>query len=174
MKHTILIGFKNVGKTTIGKELSLKTNKIFIDLDQKIEENWQIEHGSVKNCREIMKEHGEKFFRELEHQVLKKVLAGETPSIISLGGGTPMLRENQELLQGHLVIHITAPSNIVFERIMVGGKPAFFPDDTDPLAFFKDLWQEREKVYAELADVTVENDGTVDNVVGKIVILLHC
>ena len=121
--------------------------------------------GEKLSFRDIMKKHGEDFFRKLESAVLKKVIGSPKPLILAVGGGTPMLEENRKLLKQHLVIHISAPKSIVFERIMINGKPAFFPKDQDPFVSFQNFWNEREPVFEKMADITVFNTGSVDKAV---------
>jgi shikimate kinase len=167
-KHIILLGFKHVGKSTIGKALSLKVSRPFIDLDQKIEllfkEQWQKECS----CREIMQIYGELFFRDLESQALLNSI-GLVPAIISLGGGTPLTEKNQGLIASHCVIYIKAPRNVVFERIMETGQPAFLPSERTSYELFNELWDTREKVYQRLANFSVENNGTVEQTVENII-----
>jgi shikimate kinase len=80
-----------------------------------------------------------------------------------------MIEANRKLLQDHINIHITAPKSIVFERIMINGKPAFFPKEQEPFEAFQKLWKEREPVFQNLATITVENVGTVEEAVENIV-----
>ncbi len=169
MSHIILIGFKNVGKTAIGRQLSLETKKVFIDLDKKIEEKWEQKMGTAKICREIMSERGEDFFRKLEHEVLVDALASGESAIISLGGGAPLAEKNQNLLAGHIIVNIIAPKNVVFERIMMNGRPAYFPKSEDSLVFFNKIWDERGEIYRKLATHTVDNSNSLDEAVKKII-----
>jgi shikimate kinase len=161
-KHIFLIGFKHVGKSFIGKALAKQLNEKFIDLDQ------EIEILQKMKCRQIMQEQGEVFFRELENLALAQIVQ-QKPAIIALGGGTPLLEKNQELLRRHLIIQITASPEVVFERIMRNGRPAFFSDTEDPWLTFNNLWNERDKIYQELMDFSVENNKTVEMTVAKIV-----
>ncbi|MDP9249121.1 MAG: hypothetical protein M3M85_01235 [bacterium] len=162
MKHLILIGYKSVGKSAIGRELAQRARMNFIDLDEEVERIYQKKFGPQSNCRKIMHEIGQDAFRELEHEALREVLENTSCSVISLGGGTPLLIENKSLLQGHTVIQITAPKNIVFERIMINGKPAFFPTEEHPLVSFNRTWKDRAEVYDALSVITVENSGSVE------------
>ncbi len=165
----ILIGFKNAGKSTIGRLLAKKMQRTFVDLDEEIIGEHQKRSGKKLTCREIMKTLGEKFFRELEHEVLKNIMVTKGLMVLAVGGGTPMVKNNQSLLEDQLVIHVTAPKSIVFERIMINGKPAFFPKEQDAFLAFQELWGEREPVFKKLAAMTVENSGSVDEAVENII-----
>lgn len=159
-QHIILIGFKHVGKSVIGRSLALRMGRMHLDLDHEIERLYETQFQNKLSCREIVAQEGEKFFRNLEHQALEEALKTK-PCVISVGGGTPMLEENRGLIKTHCVIYITAPPKQVFERIMRKGRPSFFPADEDPLATFNRLWLEREKVYKQLATFTVNNRKSI-------------
>ncbi len=165
----ILIGFKNAGKSTVGQLLAKKMQRTFVDLDEEIITEHHKRSGKKLTCREIMKAHGEKFFRDLEHEVLKNITVSKGLMVLAVGGGTPMAKNNRKLLENQLVVHITAPKSIVFERIMINGKPAFFPKEQDAFLAFQELWKEREPVFREIAAITVENSGSVDEAVENII-----
>ena len=97
-KHLVLIGFKHVGKSAIGKFLAHTLNIPFNDLDIKIEHLFEEQFKQNLNCRDIMKNYGENFFREIETQALFSIIQNK-PSVISLGGGTPLIKQNQNLIR---------------------------------------------------------------------------
>ena len=165
MKHIILIGYKSVGKSAIGRELAMRAGLSFIDLDDQVEKLYVQRFTTPANCRQIMQNIGPLAFRELEHEALEGVLKNVASCVISLGGGTPLLRKNKILIKKHTVIQITAPKNIVFERIMINGKPAFFPAGEQALVSFNRTWADRAGVYDALATIKVENSGSLDETV---------
>jgi len=201
--NIILIGFKHTGKSSIGYILSKNLGIDFIDLDEQIEKTYALQHdltNSTLHCREIMQKHGEHFFRIMEHRILQKILqctqtACKQPvkqpfhkpflyqqTVVALGGGTPLKKENQMLLKSTSlkIIHITAPQSIVFERIISNrlilnnlspnnSLPAFFPPDDDPYMAFIHLWKERHPVYQSLADYTVNNNKKIIDAVHEII-----
>ncbi len=165
--HIVLIGFKHVGKSVIGKDLAKKLHVPFIDLDRKIEILYENKFSKKSTCRQIMQQNGEKFFRYLEMNALSEIINFQ-PSIVSLGGGTPLTAENQRIIKSCIVVHITAPRGIVFERILMSGQPAFFNPEEELLESFNRLWNEREKIYKEIKDFSIENNDSVDAAVSKI------
>jgi shikimate kinase len=166
----ILIGFKHVGKSVIGRELAFRLALPFIDLDKEIELAFEQDHQDKLTCRQIMEKNGQFYFRKLEREVLAQMMPSR-PSVISLGGGTPMDEENRKLIKHHTVIHITAPPGVVFERIMVRGRPAFFSIEEPAFETFNRLWNEREKIYKKLTRLCIDNDGLVSS--GVEAILRH-
>lgn len=169
----ILIGFKNAGKSSIGQRLAKKIDRKFIDLDDEIVDEHERKTGEKISPREIMKLHGENIFRKLEHEVLASVLSKRQPVILAVGGGTPVMEANRKLIEENIVIHISAPKSIIFERIMINGKPAFFPKEMEPIDAFQKLWDEREPLFKNLATITVENNSTVDDAVKNILTQLE-
>ena len=163
-QHIIFIGFKHVGKTCIGKKLAQTLKKDFIDLDQKVEDSFEISHQKKLTCRQIMELYGLHFFRELETEVLKTILSAKS-SVISLGGGTVLSETNQQLIHPHKLIHVLAQRGVVFEQIMVGGRPAFFDPNEDPYDSFTRLWNERMTVYKRLTPLFIENHGSIEGAV---------
>jgi 3-phosphoshikimate 1-carboxyvinyltransferase len=164
--HIILIGFKHVGKTLIGRQLAKVLNKKFIDLDEEIEKLYETIHLETLTCRQIMLSQGKSCYRELESEALKQVIKLQS-CVISLGGGTALSQSNQEIIKPHRLLHVVAPRGIVFERIMVEGRPAFFDPNEDPYESFSRLWDERNEVYKKLTPCTVDNSHTVDRAVGE-------
>jgi shikimate dehydrogenase len=96
-------------------------------------------------------------------------LSNEAQRVIAVGGGIPIELRNQILLKNHLVINVTAPKGVVFERIMVNGWPAFFPQEVDPYISFQKLWLERTPHYDALAIMTINNNNSLDVVVENII-----
>ncbi len=79
-KNLVLTGMMGVGKSTIGKSLSIKLKMNLFDVDKIIEneENMAID--------EIFKIKGEQYFRKIEKQISLVELNREN-SVIALGGG---------------------------------------------------------------------------------------
>ena len=80
---------------------------------------------------------------------------------------------NQKIISSHHLLHIVAPRGIVFERIMVEGRPAFFAMNEDPYESFSRLWDERSKVYGNLTECVINNNDTVEHAVNQAIIHLN-
>lgn len=167
LKHIVLIGFKHAGKSVIGASLAKELHLRFIDLDKKIEALYEDKTKKDMTCRAIMQIEGEKFFRQLEIEALSQVVKSE-PSVISLGGGTPLYEENQRILKSCILIHITAPKGVIYERILMSGRPAFVKPGEDLFATFNQLWNERIRIYERLENFSICNDSSIQDSVEKI------
>jgi shikimate kinase len=169
MQHIILIGFKSVGKSAIGKELAKQIGRPFVDLDEEVQKAFAKKYSEMLNSRQIMLKIGQENFRDLEGESLIGVLKNQQACVVALGGGTPMHEPSRKLISEHTVVFVTAPKNIVYERIMINGRPAFFSPDEHPMDSFNRIWDEREGIYEQLAKVTIENSGTIEQAVEKII-----
>ena len=172
MKHIILIGFKHVGKSTIAKLLAVALSRAHLDTDAIIEERHAQEHGLPLSCREIMLAVGEEKFRVLEREALASVLQTAAPLVISVGGGAPLDPDNQTGLKEHIVVHVTGSKGTVYERIMLNGRPAFFPAGENAFGAFQKLWNERRSAYESLASVTIDNNATPDEAVERLKLII--
>lgn len=111
-KHLALTGFMGSGKTTTGREMSQKSGKPFIDLDEYIEQQ------EGKTIVEIFENYGEQKFREIESFYLKQVLALQKETIIALGGGTICNEENLNLVLSNAWLITIMPSvDVLVERL---------------------------------------------------------
>ncbi len=152
-RHILLMGFKHVGKSCIGRELARRMGRPFYELDEWTESHYLRKTGQHKTCRQIVRDVGEDAFRSLESEALAEVLL--MPSgIVALGGGTPTLDQNRPLIRNHFSVHITAPMDVVRARAAASGWPQ--------AACFDEIWQQRDPVYRRLAQLTVENSGSIE------------
>jgi shikimate kinase len=130
----------------------------FIDLDARIEEHYAQQHGHEKTFREIYRELGEQEFRKWEHDLIA-VLAKEGDLVFSVGGGTVMHEENLRMVRDiGTMIYIQVDADVLYERIMRDGIPAFL-DAEKPRESFDRLYSERKPVYEECADLVVDTSG---------------
>ena len=73
----ILLGYMGSGKTSIGNYLKQELNYKFYDLDNFIEEKWDL------NISNIFETKGELYFRKIERKALEEILDKKGPMIIS-------------------------------------------------------------------------------------------
>jgi len=155
-----------VGKTLIGRSLANMLHVKFIELDSKIEQLYEKSNLTFLTCRQIMLLHGESYYRELETTALQKSLKRQS-GILILGGGTLLNPYNQEAIKPYPLLHIIASPGIVFERIMVKGRPAFFDPHKDPYESFSRLWDERNAIFKKMTANMVNNNGTITQAVSQ-------
>jgi shikimate kinase len=98
----VLTGFMGSGKTTVGPLVAARLGWKFVDVDDVIE----AEAGTT--IAKIFALHGETAFRELEHDVIKR-LAQTEALVLALGGGAiehPATRELLLTAPGTLLVHL--------------------------------------------------------------------
>ncbi len=157
-QNIVLIGMPSSGKTTIGKKLAQMTNKQFIDTDVEIEKTGE-------KITDIFKTKGEKYFRDLESQVVLET-AKKTEVIIATGGGSVLRKENVQALKqnGILVFLDRSLKNL----IPTTDRP--LSSDVDAL---KKRYQERYSIYSQVCDLKVNGDTTVDQVAKSILMEIN-
>jgi shikimate dehydrogenase len=150
--NIVLIGMMSCGKSTVGVELAKVMGKNFVDTDK------EIERKTGEAVEKTIERHGLPHFRKLEQEVLPLV-GKENGQVISCGGGS-VLNPNayEQLKQNGIIIWLRRdldkynPEGRIFKNI----------EDV------KKVYTEREPIYKKFADITVDNSGTVQDTVKKI------
>jgi shikimate kinase len=163
MSRLVLIGAPGAGKSTVGKALSEKLNREFLDTDTLIQDL------TGKTITDIFVVDGEEAFRAIELKVVADVLKSEN-TVISLGGGAPISEQAQKLITDSqsLVIFLdvslaTAAPRVGFNR----DRPLLLGN---PRAQWQALSDKRRPIYERLADVAIKVDEMdVDAIVTAIV-----
>ena len=137
VKRIALIGFMGSGKTTLGKHFAELQSLSFADLDSIIEQY------NEQSIADIFSKYGESYFRILERETLLRTISTNPPSILSTGGGIPLLSCNMNDLKGlYNVVWIDTPLDIILKRLE--------DDNIRPLATkdsIRSLYESRVQVY---------------------------
>ena len=158
LSNVVLIGMPSSGKSCIGRLLSERLGKSFIDLDQMIEARFQ------KRIPEIFAAEGEAGFREKEALCAKEA-GKERGAVIAAGGGTVLREENVRALRQN-------GSMVFIERelsaLSTEGRP--LSKDAETL---RRMYEVRLPIYQRCADISLRNDGTPEECAEEIVRLLR-
>ena len=110
-KSIVLVGLMGSGKSAIGKILSERIGVPLSDTDKIIEE----EVG--KTVYEIFNDSGEKYFRQVEEEVVGRVL-DKAAHIISTGGGSILSSKTRKAIKSKsFSIWVQCNVNIISNRI---------------------------------------------------------
>ena len=144
-ENIVLTGMPGSGKSTVGKLINID-GYTFVDTDAEIE----------KRCgctiKELVAAKGEKYFRDLETEVIRDV-SSESCRIISTGGGAVLRAENVRALKRNGKLFFI---NAELSRLRAtDDRP--FSDTEDKL---KKLYNERIGIYQATADVVVPDMAT--------------
>lgn len=140
------------GKSTLGAELAHIAKLPFIDLDAEIE---RVEGISIA---EIFELHGENYFRDVETERLRQIIAEHhQPIVIATGGGVVLRAVNRQLmLERGWVVRTNASKSEIIRRLekerhlrplLVGN----LEERVDQLLL------QRDKAY-DFADLTIQTD----------------
>ena len=153
MSSVVLIGAPGCGKSSIGKILASYLNVPFTDTDSVI----STERKST--ISEIFARHGESGFREIEREVVLRVLAANS-GVVSLGGGSVLSQEIRQELQTsiHQVIFLDVSLSNAINRISRSNDRPLLA--VDPVKKWSELVRDRLALYQECADHTVSTDNT--------------
>lgn len=151
------------GKTTLGKQLSLKMNKPFFDLDA------EIEKSENRSIIEIFDNYGETYFRDLESKILKEIILKNKSFILSLGGGTPCFNNNMEIVNiSGISIYLKYKADILASRLInaKAGRPLLKNlDETQLKEFISDKLIKREPFYSHALYIINKNSISVKDLV---------
>lgn len=151
-RNIVLIGMPGCGKSSIAYRLATRYKRVLIDTDKLVED------GEDKTIPQIFDEVGEEGFRDIEARAIKGI-AGYRGSIISCGGGVVVRDENiKNLKRNGVVIYIKRD----LVKLSREGRPLSKSIGVER------LYSERKSLYESYADIIVENNSTLDEVVEKI------
>lgn len=152
MKNIVLIGMPGCGKTTIGTLLAEKLGRTLADADEKIISL------AGKSIPDIFAQDGEPTFRDWETKALTE-LGKQSGLVIATGGGCVTQKRNYPLLhQNGYLVWLERDCSVL-------------PTDGRPLSQANDLgkmYAARKPLYEAFADIRVENTGTPEETVRKI------
>jgi shikimate kinase len=105
-----LVGFMGAGKTSVGQRLAKMLGWRFVDLDQVIEER------EGRPIRDIFRDSGEPYFREIERRELAQA-SSQNETVVALGGGAFCNDQNRQAVQeSGISVWLDAPIDILYAR----------------------------------------------------------
>ena len=150
--NLVFIGFMGCGKTTLGKWISQNVGMAFYDTDE------YLESKQNREINEIFATDGEKYFRDLETETIKEMNEKFSDSVISVGGGLPLRKENRELLKNlGIVIYLRATEATLAKRLAYDTKRPLLAG-SDIRIKIHDLMMQRESIYEDIAQIIVDTD----------------
>ena len=152
MENIALIGMPGCGKSTVGKLLAEKSGKQFVDADA------EIIKAAKMSIPEIFQKEGENGFRRWETKILAQ-LGQRSGLVIATGGGCVTRYENYPLLHQNSTIYWLQRD---ISDLPTEGRPL---SQTGKL---EEMWQIRKPLYTDFADRTIDNNGTPEDAVLKI------
>ncbi len=148
-KNLYLIGLMGAGKTTVGRLLAKHYGCEFHDSDHEIEARTGVKIPVIFEIE------GEAGFRKREEAAIADLTARES-IVLATGGGAILSPLNREALRTHgLVIYLRGTPEHLYERTRHDRNRPLL-QTTNPLEKLRELYQQRDPLYREIADIVVD------------------
>lgn len=147
-----LVGPMGAGKTTIGRRLAQVLRRDFLDSDHEIEQR------AGATIPLIFEVEGEAGFRAREKAVIAELT--ERPNIVlATGGGAVLDPDNRRCLVGRgFVVYLRASVDEQLRRTRHDDNRPLL-QTADPRGRLTQLFEQRDLLYREVADLIVASDG---------------
>ena len=161
----VLLGYMASGKSSVGKKLAKILSMKFLDLDDYIIKKEKM------SITKIFETKGEVYFRLIENNYLKEVLAKNGDFILALGGGTPCYANNMDVVNKEDVVsvYLQGSTQTMINRLLKkkSKRPliASLPDDKIPEFVAKHLFERRP--FYEQAKMKIKIDDKTKKEVAK-------
>lgn len=147
-----LVGLMGAGKSTVGRALADRLDRVHVDADDEVVRR--------RGCSiaELFRAEGEAAFRAEEAATIAELISGRRPIVLSVGGGAvgdPATRAR--LAASGPVVWLRASVPTLLARVGDGsGRPMLAGD---PAVAMAALAERRRPLYEEVADLVVDVDG---------------
>lgn len=137
------------GKTTVARILARRLDRAFYDTDHEIERRTGVKIPVIFEIE------GETGFRQREEQTLAE-LAAQDNIVLATGGGIVLSEVNRALLKERgLVVYLRAqPRDLWYRTRHDKNRPLL--QTPDPLSRLQELYEQRDPLYTEVADIVVD------------------
>ncbi len=150
--NIFLVGMPGAGKTTVGRQLARRMQRRFVDADHEIEARTGVRIPVIFDIE------GEQGFRDRESKVIYE-LAEQNDQVIATGGGAVLRPENRAALRrGGTVIYLNAAPELLYERTRLDPNRPLLQVE-DPRQKLADLFNQRDPLYREVADIVINSLG---------------
>ncbi len=144
--NIILVGMMGSGKTTVGKQLAKQLGKSFVDSDEEIQRRTGV---TIPHIFDI---EGEAGFRQRESGVLEELMQ-RRDIVLATGGGAVISPHNRSILrQGGIVVYLKSSVHDLWQRTRHDHNRPLL-QTADPRAKLQELYEHRDSLYSEIADV---------------------
>lgn len=144
-----LIGPMGTGKSTVGRFLAERLGYEFIDSDNEIEARTGVTIPMIFDIE------GEAGFRQREQAVIEE-LTQRHNTVLATGGGVVLAEENRRALRSRgFVVYLRSSLESLVQRTKNDRNRPLLQGD-NPEQVLKDLLEERDPIYMDVADLVIE------------------
>lgn len=163
-KNIVLIGMAGVGKTTVGRVLSKKIQRKFLDMDQEFEDQTKI------RITDFFSIYGEKEFRKIERRIINDVLTKNKKLVVSAGGGIFSNDEIRDLIiKKSITFFLDSSIETLAERLKKNFSNRPLLNKGNLRDNIEKLYQKRIKDYMMAKHIILVDDLSVEDVVLNII-----
>jgi len=143
-----LLGLRGAGKTTVGQQLARRLGCGFVELDQRIEQ------AANLSLAEIFALHGERYYRRLELEAVRALLAEPSEMVLATGGGIVTSPDTYALIRSSAVtVWLRASAARHWTRVLRQGDRRPMRDHPQAMEDLRALLAEREPLYSQASIV---------------------
>lgn len=149
--NVVLCGMMGCGKTTVANILEKNYGMRRVDTDELIVERY----GEIN---QIFSEHGEPYFRDVESSVVQALSESCDRTVISVGGGCVLRRDNvQALKKRGKIIYLRATAATLIGRLRGDASRPLLQGNIEERV--QTILDTRSQVYESVADYSIDTDG---------------
>ncbi len=150
-QNIFLVGPMGAGKSTVGRQLAEALSYTFRDSDQEIQRRTGVDIPTIFEFE------GEEGFRNRERQVIEDLVA-EDRIVLATGGGAILNAENRQNLAARgVVIYLHCSPDQQYSRTSRDRNRPLLQTE-DPLARLREIMDERDPLYRQVADLVVSTE----------------
>lgn len=139
-----------VGKSAVGSLLADRLHATYVDNDE------VVVRRTGRTVADILTHSGEEELRAAERAALAEALGVPTPTIVAVAGGLVLEPTDRAVVaESGFVVWLRARADTIAVRVVGSGRPWI---GDDPLPALTRLAEERNPLYAEVADIVVDVD----------------
>ena len=151
LQNIFLIGPMGAGKSTVGRQLAESLGYEFRDSDREIQRRTGVDIPTIFEFE------GEEGFRQRERQVVDE-LSQEEGIVLATGGGAVLRADNrQDLTTRGVVIYLHCSPEQQYARTSRDRNRPLL-QTADPLGRLRELMEERDPIYRQVADIVVSTE----------------
>lgn len=151
-----LIGYRAVGKSSVGRSLASSLNRAFIDTDYELSEQ------AGMTISEYVREMGWEAFRKLERSILQHICKQDM-RVVATGGGAVLDARNTESMRNTgTLVWLKASPQTIKERLLndhqsTQTRPAL--SSKGSINEIEEILNQRTPYYEQASDLSIETDG---------------
>ena len=150
MRHLIFLGFKCAGKSTLGQAYAQQQGLKWIDTDAQLIHLYQ-----TSNMKTLYQDLGPDMFAQAEFQIISRLDLSQ-PTVLSVGGSTPLLAQNQTQLKSlGLMVYLHTQKDILYQRILTQPILPHFIREGHEALDFENTYNKRHPQYQSASNIMI-------------------